>query len=431
MTSRQPRSILRALARLRSIPGLRQLGRSLNWISELGTSGYPAEIRLRLKILNMIAGLIAITTGVYAIQHWSLDFETFKPIVLINAALGLIALSMPALHRFGPIAAGLTLVVCEFVAMVALSSYLSRSAGLQLQYFVVAAATFVVLGPERPRLIFVITAAGLALHLYIWFSFPPEAALMAVPQEMRDGIYIQAAITTMVLIAAIVWYAFRLVDQARGETDALLRNILPASVVDRLKAKPGEPIADQFEDVSVLFADISGFVPLARELGAARVVGLLNNLVSQFDALAARHGIEKIKTIGDAYMAASGLPVRSSDHAPRLAGMALDMLDVVAKLRAQTGLGVQIRIGIASGPVMAGVIGRQKFSYDVWGDTVNLAARLESLSTPGRVLLCPACRGRLEGGFNFDSRGAIEVKGIGLVETWYLAGRRPPRDPPV
>ena len=145
-----------------------------------------------------------------------------------------------------------------------------------------------------------------------------EPSLIVGDPEMIDGLYIQAAVTTMALIAATVWYAFSLVEQARGETEALLRNVLPDSVVERLKAQPAQPaqpIADTFDDASVLFADISGFVPLARELGAAKVVALLNRLVLEFDAVAIRYGLEKIKTIGDAYMAAGGLPVPSDDHA--------------------------------------------------------------------------------------------------------------------
>jgi adenylate cyclase len=420
----RPKSRIRAalLAVLRSVP-VRTLGNWLERLAAVGTSGYPPDVERRLKILNMIAALIAVTTGVYAVQHWSMDFETYRPIILINGALFFMALVLPALHRFGPIVASVTLVVCEYAAMVALSAYLGRNAGLQMQLFVPAAASFVVLGLERLRLIILITVVGLILHLVVWFGFPQESALIRVNRELVDGIYVQAAITTAGLIAATVWYAFRLVEHARGETDALLRNILPQNIVDRLKARPSEPIADSFEDASVLFADISGFVPLSRELGAPRVVAMLNRLVTEFDALASRHGIEKIKTIGDAYMAAGGLPMRSPDHLQRIANMALDMLDAVGRLRSETGLSVHMRIGIAAGPVMAGVIGRNKFSYDVWGDTVNLAARLESRSTPGRILLCPSCRQRLEAHFEFETMGSIDIKGIGACETWYLTGR--------
>ena len=410
-------------ARERNRP-VRRIMRRLDRIAGVGTSGYAPEDQRRLKILNMIAALIVVTTGVYAAQHWSMGYDAYRPIILINSALFVISATVPLLHRFGPIAAAMTLVVCEYAALAALSAYLGRNAGLQMQLFVPAAAAFVVLGLERLWLIVVVTVVGIVLHLVIWFSFPPESALLKIDDAVLSGFYIQAAITTGALIAASVWYAFRLVEHARRETDTLLRNILPQSVVDRLKGRPADPIADTFDDASVLFADISGFVPLARDLGAPRVVALLNRLVSEFDRLATLHGIEKIKTIGDAYMAAGGLPERAPDHLSRLVHMALDMLAVVDRVRAETGLAVHMRVGIASGPVMAGVIGRNKFSYDVWGDTVNLTARLESRSAPGRVLVCPASRDRLDGVFQFESVGTIEIKGIGPCETWFVAQHR-------
>jgi adenylate cyclase len=187
-----------------------------------------------------------------------------------------------------------------------------------------------------------------------------------------------------------------------------------------LKSKPGDAIADSFPEATILFADISGFVPLAKRLGAEKTVELLNAIVTEFDALADRHGIEKIKTIGDAYMAASGIPERDPDHAARLARMALDMQVLMERIRASRQLDINIRVGMASGPVMAGVIGRNKFNYDVWGDTVNLAARLESLSQPGRILVCSQCFAALDGAFLLESRGMVEVKGVGLQEAWFL-----------
>jgi adenylate cyclase len=393
-------------------------GRWVDW----GTHGYAEEEQRRLKILNVFAAFVMLATATYSVQNAFMDFEKFRPIILINTGLLIMAASLPLLHRFGPIAAGMTLVICEYAALVALSAYLGRNAGLHLQYFVAAAATFVILGPERLRLVLAVVAVGVVLHLVVWFNFPPHAALLDAEQDLINSLYVQAAIVTMSMIAATIWYAFNLVEQARGETEALLRNILPASIVERLKARPDEAIADTFEDASVMFADISGFVPLARQLGARGVVDLLNRLVSEFDGLARQHGLEKIKTIGDAYMAAGGLPIRSADHAERLVRMGLDMLGVVARLRAETGLDVKIRIGIASGPLMAGVIGKDKFSYDVWGDTVNMAARLESLGSPGRILVCPSCRKRLAASFEFESMGTIVIKGIGESEAWFIAG---------
>jgi len=403
---------------------VRRIGRQIQSLGELGTAGYPPDIRRRLLIVNLIAYLIAASTAGYAIQHIQLDYETYKPLVFINVALLAMALLVPAMHRFSPVSGGMLIVVSEYIALMAFTVYLGRSAGLHLQYLVAAAAPFVVFGLERLRLIAAVIMIGLVLHLVAWFQFPREAALIHADQEVLNSLYIQAVITTVGLIAASIWYAFRLVERARAETDGLLRNILPDSVADRLKSRPGELVADSHDEVSVLFADISGFVALARSLGAASVVKLLNHIVSEFDKLAAAHGVEKIKTIGDAYMAVAGLPEPADDHAERLARMALDMLATVDRVRTETGLTLQIRIGMAAGPVLAGVIGTRKFSYDVWGDAVNLAARLENLGVPGRIHLCPICRARLEHAFEIESRGLTEIKGVGKQETWFLVRRR-------
>ncbi len=401
-------------------PLFKRFNDGLTWFAELGTDGYPPDIKRRLMIMNMIAYLISVTTLVYAMQQVSLDYEKFKPIIWLNLALVFVAVAVPMSHRYSEIAGGLIIVIAECVAQVVFSMYLGRSAGLQLHFFVTPAATFVVLGLKRLWLIIPIILIALGLHLLIWFSYPRSAALIDAGSDMLNALYVQAAITTTAIIAASVYYAFRLAETAKAETDALLRNILPNSIVERLQAKPEETIADIFQDASILFADISGFVPLARKLGPERTVGLLNRLVSDFDRLAARFGIEKIKTIGDAYMAASGLPQPSTGHTAQLARMALAMQAAALKLRGETGLELNIRIGIATGPVMAGVIGKQKFSYDVWGDTVNLAARLEGLSVPGRILVCPDTKAALGTGFNFESRGPTEIKGVGARETWFL-----------
>jgi adenylate cyclase len=393
-------------------------------LTAAGTSGYPPEVKRRLMILNMIAYLIAVTTLVYTLQQMVVDDAKYRPIVLINAALVVVMFAVPFMHRFGDIAAAMLIVVSEYAALLALTAYLGNSSGLQIQIIVIAAAAFVVLGLDRLWLILPVIVVGLVLHLIMWFRFPPEKALIAADPAFLNALYSQAAITTFGLIAASVFYAFRLAEAAKAETDALLRNILPDSIVERLKAKPADAIADSFAEASILFADISGFVALARRLGAGPTVELLNSIVVRFDALSELHGVEKIKTIGDAYMVASGIPEPRHDHAARLARMGLDMQTVIAELRSERSLDLNIRIGLAVGPVMAGVIGRQKFTYDVWGDAVNLAARLENLSQPGRIHVCPRTRKALESEFDLESRGMIEIKGVGLEETWFLLGPR-------
>jgi len=415
-------------ARLRTFrdrPLVRRGRALMRLLAEAGTGGYPPDVKRRLKILNLVAYLIAATTLIYAVQQSLQDARTYAPMIVLNLALVVMMLLVPFAHRISDIAGGLLIVGAEYAALLGFGDFFSREGGSQLQYIIAAAAAFVIFGLNRIWLIIGVVGLGLVLHLCSWFWFPAEGRVAPYEQPVADSLYVQGAITTVVLIAACVWYAFSLVERAKAETDAVLRNVLPDAIVERLKAKPGTLIADSIDDASVMFADISGFVALARRLGADQTVDLLSRIVSEFDALAVRHGVEKIKTIGDAYMVVAGLPEPVPDHAARLARMAFDMLDCIARLRAETGLNINIRVGLASGPVTAGVIGTKKFSYDVWGDPVNLASRLEGLSDPGRVLICPSCRAKLGEGFAFEPRGSIDIKGIGSQETWYLLPGEP------
>lgn len=394
-------------------------------IAEAGTASYPPDTRRRLKILNMVAYLIAATTLIYAIQQTLQDFRTYAPMIALNIAIVVSMLMVPFAHRINEIAGGLLIVGIEYAALLGFGDFFSRDGGSQLQFIIAAAAAFVIFGLKRIWLIIGVVGLGLILHLYIWFSFPAEGRVAPHEQPVADSLYVQGAITTFVLIAACVWYAFSLVERAKAETDAVLRNVLPDAIVERLKASPGKTIADSIDDASVMFADISGFVALARQLGADQTVDLLSRIVSQFDALAVKHGVEKIKTIGDAYMVVGGLPEPAPDHTARLVRMAFDMLACIERLRAESGLKLNIRVGVASGPVTAGVIGTKKFSYDVWGDPVNLASRLEGLSAPGRILICPSCREKLGDAFIYETRGTIDIKGVGDLETWYVVGAQP------
>ncbi|HEX6868596.1 MAG TPA: adenylate/guanylate cyclase domain-containing protein, partial [Candidatus Limnocylindrales bacterium] len=211
------------------------------------------------------------------------------------------------------------------------------------------------------------------------------------------------------------------VEQDRAET--LLLNILPRSIADRLKTDP-TTIADQFAAASILFADVVDFTPLSERLQPAEVVGLLDHLFTHFDHLAERYDVEKIKTIGDAYMVAAGVPVPRADHARAMALMALDMRESMRSEDAVGHLDLEIRIGINSGPVVAGVIGRKRFLYDLWGDAVNMASRMESQGTPGQIQVTQATYELLKDEFELERRGTVVVKGKGEIETWYLVGRR-------
>jgi adenylate cyclase len=214
------------------------------------------------------------------------------------------------------------------------------------------------------------------------------------------------------------------VEQERAES--LLLNILPGSIAERLKHHP-QTIADHFAAASVLFADVVDFTPRSEHLPPAEVVGMLDRLFSHFDTLAERHGLEKIKTIGDCYMVASGVPTSRPDHARALALLALDMVEATHSSEAVGDLGLELRVGINSGPVVAGVIGRKRFLYDLWGDAVNIASRMESHGTPGRVQITRATFELITDEFECEPRGTVAIKGKGDMETWYLVGPRTPQ----
>jgi class 3 adenylate cyclase len=216
--------------------------------------------------------------------------------------------------------------------------------------------------------------------------------------------------------------AAREVERANRENERLLLNILPRSIADRLR-RGEEPIADAFDEMAVLFADVVDFTPYSAAHSAAEVVGVLNQIFSIFDALVDRHRLEKIKTVGDAYMAVGGLTPEHGD-ARAVAELALDMIEELGRYRTESGTRMEIRVGMHMGPGIGGVIGLKKFIYDVWGDTVNTASRMESHGEPGRVQVTAATAELLEADYLFEPRGRIEVKGKGLVDTCFLVGRR-------
>jgi adenylate cyclase len=211
------------------------------------------------------------------------------------------------------------------------------------------------------------------------------------------------------------------VQQAQSER--LLLNILPAEIANRLK-RGDSTIADTFADVTVLFADIVGFTQLSARVSPTELVALLNDIFSTFDNLAERHGLEKIKTIGDAYMVVGGLPITRPDHAEAIAEMALDMQQAIIEFSNTHNQDFSIRIGINTGPVVAGVIGIKKFIYDLWGDTVNTASRMESHGSPGCIQVTAATYQQLREKYFFENRGAIEVKGKGKMTTYLLKCRK-------
>lgn len=233
---------------------------------------------------------------------------------------------------------------------------------------------------------------------------------------------ILAATVLSIFITLMMFYSLKKITKVTEENEMLLLNILPQPIADRLRG--GEKsIAEEFQ-ASVLFADIVGFTALTYDMGVTKMVELLNKLFQNFDDLTEKYGVEKVKTIGDNYMAVAGIPIPASDHAIRLANFALAIRQRIIEFNAENNLKLQVRIGMTYGTVIAGVIGHKKFIYDVWGDVVNIASRMESTSLPGEIQVTEKMANLLEEQFEVVERNEIEVKGKGLMKTYFLKGKR-------
>jgi adenylate cyclase len=277
-----------------------------------------------------------------------------------------------------------------------------------------------------------------------WFAAFVATILLALPlsevvrpdgADLPNGFVrtfdvLNIVVVSVVAMLLLVTFA-RGRDVAQARVEALLLNVLPADVAQRLQSDPNS-IADHFDEASILFADVVDFTPLASRLDAREVVGLLDRLFTSFDELVDRHDVEKIKTIGDCYMVAAGVPKQRPDHAHALARLAIEMRECAKRfLPDRDHHALQLRIGISSGPVVAGVIGRRRFLYDLWGDTVNMASRMESHGTPDEIQITRSTWELLEDDFVTEPIGLVDVKGKGKTETWRLVGPRGGHEAPL
>jgi class 3 adenylate cyclase len=316
--------------------------------------------------------------------------------------------------------------------LLVVSQVLVEGVGFDVQlFFMLHAVLPFLLFPPRHGLLMITLSivAGIDLVIVVVFGERlPQLGPAIAPEDLSVLRPILAG-GMFASLAMCAYYARRAtliaeeaLDRAHQRSEALLLNILPAPIAHRLKQQT-DTIADGFTDVTVLFADIVGFTTLSSRMPPSRIVGMLDELFCKFDDLVSDLGLEKIKTIGDCYMVAGGLPEPRSDHAEAVAEMALAILRVTREYSAQANEQITVRIGICTGPVVAGVIGKRKFIYDLWGDTVNTASRMESHGVPGTVHVAESAQRLLAGKYHMTARGTIEVKGKGAMETWFLHGR--------
>jgi class 3 adenylate cyclase len=406
--------------------------------------------RVKSVTLLVVVGAMAITTSnlLFGVErspiHRTLDLIA---LTLMGAAI----IGMAITRRLEP---GWWIFVPGFMIIQVLVIILIGGVeGDFATFFLIPAAAVVVLGPERSMPWFwfcfvAMLAVPLADSLLAGSSLPMNATANNPQGTVGvDSIPFSEAIP-MALATFFGYYLIRTgyqqleqakdvievqkveLEEAHARSEGLLANMLPKSIAERLKVDPTATIADDFDQVTVMFADIVGFTPLAAQLSAHDTVVILNRIFTEYDGLAAHYGLEKIKTIGDAYMVAGGLPRQRTDHAEAIAWLAIDILQATRRLRQELDVDLHLRVGISSGPAVAGVIGTQKLFYDVWGDTVNTASRMESHGVQDRIQVTEPCYLLLSHMFKFRDAGVIAVRGKGSVHVYHLEGPLEPQNKP-
>ncbi|HEV8516653.1 MAG TPA: adenylate/guanylate cyclase domain-containing protein [Candidatus Limnocylindrales bacterium] len=386
-------------------------------------AGDSDQIRAQKATLTLGASVTTILAFVWVGTYWALGLPLSAAIPLSYQLVSVTTLLIFArskdyrFFRFGQI---VLMTLLPFVLQWSLGGYVASSAVSLWALVAAFGALFFYTAREAIPWF----AAFLGLTLFSGLIDGVVSRNPApIPEPIRIAFFVLNILGVAVTAYLLLQYSIRARDAALGLSEGLLLNVLPKPIAERLKREPGV-IAESHEDVTVLFADVVDFTPFAERTPAERVVGVLDEIFTAFDRLAERGRLEKIKTIGDAYMVVSGLPEARPDHAEAMAEMALEMQTELDRLCEPLGLDLDLRIGMHCGPVIAGVIGRRKFIYDLWGDTVNTASRMESHGLPGRIQVSEAIYTRLRERYEFEERGEIEVKGKGHLRAYLLVGRR-------
>lgn len=391
----------------------------------------PADLR-HVRLCNLSALIGTLTTLGFAAGFAIAGARSYAPIIAFNFVDALFmaaALAWNARGKHRVARAWIMAFVNLHIAGACL--FASRQAGFQVYFFLFPAVTLLLMpgrADRAPR--WALTAASVILYLLVEHHPAWEPGHLPLPAAAFPPIRALSATLTFATLVFVVYQFY--IDTLRAEdalaseherSEGLLRNILPAPIARRLKSEK-RSIADGFTEVTVLFADLVGFTDLSSRMPPAELVELLNRVFSELDDLTERRGLEKIKTIGDAYMVAAGLPEPRPDHAHAAARFAFDMLAVVERVNRESGHALAVRIGIHTGPVVAGVIGKRKFIYDLWGDTVNIASRMESHGVPGSIHVTAEVARRIADEFDLSEPRTITVKGKGEMVTHLIVRRK-------
>ena len=385
------------------------------------------EIRLQKRLLLAVALMVApaglLWGGIYVL----FDEPAAGIIPLFYGVVSYLSIAHFALtrrYRFFRFSQLLLFLLLPFFLMVFLGGFVSGS--VVIIWSLLCPLGALLFADRRQAAYWFAAFIGLvALSGVLEFSL--DGVNNLAPTIVTTFFVMNIAVPSAIVVALVSYFvgqknsALALLGEEQERTDRLLKNVLPDEIAEVLKRET-RTIADRYGATSILFADVVGFTPLAAQIAPEQVVSMLNEIFSHFDGLAEKYGVEKIRTMGDGYLAASGVPAIRDDHAPALARMALDMSEYAHTRLARGDSPLQIRVGMHSGPVVAGVIGHTKFHYDLWGDTVNTASRMESQGVPGRIQISEETFELIRDEFLCEPRGTIDVKGKGEMKTWFLEG---------
>jgi len=400
---------------------------AISFISKIGFSlDDSPDTRLQKNVLAA-GSFMFIVAGIM----WGIAYLLYHELAgLIPLSYGIISLGsiihfrLTGQYQFFRNSQLVLILILPFLLMAALGGYINSSAVILWSFICPIGALLFAKYEQSPRWLaaymFLLVISGF-LQPYVNHTNHLPQGLITVFYVLNLGAVSSIAFVLLHYFVAQKNLAYRLLQAEQDRSEALLLNILPREIADRLKS--GEKIiADHHPSVSILFADLVGFTPLTNILPPTEMVGILNVIYSHFDSLIEKYGVEKIGTIGDDYMIVSGLPQPRNDHAQTLARLALDMNAYISGLPPVGGQSLSFRLGMNSGPAIAGVIGHKKFAYNVWGDSVNVASRMESQGVPGKIQITQATYELIRDSFHCEPRGTISIKGRGEMNTWFLMG---------
>ena len=407
------------------------LPRALFTVRDIGVADQPLGAVRRLRTLNLVALIGMVATFAYTAFWALLDLDLFwREVVFLSVMVVLYGATFLA-TRTGHVEVAMWIMIVVALLHIGGVNWLIGPNAGALGYLFVVPFIAALLMREGDRMTVWPVGVAAAVVFFVDSKIPHQVAFDTLPQPTQQIFYFVNVTGAVMLGVGVCLIFLTLMERAEAElqreqkrSEGLLRAILPAAIAERLKGdRHHTTIAERYPEATVVFADIVGFTGRSATMNPEHLVNDLNRVFSEVDMLAAHHGVEKIKTLGDGYLAVCGVPALVSDHAERAADFALDIKKKAVNLAQNTWPGLQFRIALHSGPVVAGVIGRSKFAYDVWGDTVNTTNRLMEICPVGEIVMSEAARSRLAERFAVAEHGAVDLRGVGTAQAYLLHGR--------